>query len=208
VTAALAEAKVWRDQARTAAATGNLERWATALVAVRHAHDLVAQGEANAGLRAQVDAELIAWEQEQDQAQAERRFLDELEAIRGNRREHGDPKQTDAEYAAAFRSFGIDLDQLDPEEAGKRIVQRSEPVELASYLDDWALQRRGARDKKDEASWRRLLAAARAADPNPGAWPCGSRSVAMTGRQSGVWPRTQRPWRSNPHGTSLCSPEH
>ena len=113
---------------------------------------------------------------EQEQAAAERqvaeiardrKLLAELEAIRGNRSEHWDSKRTDAEYAAAFRAFGIDLDQLDPNEAGKRIAQRSQPVELASYLDDWAFQRQNAQDKKDETSWRRLLAAAKAADPDP-----------------------------------------
>jgi tetratricopeptide (TPR) repeat protein len=167
VTAALAEARVWRDQARTATATGNLEPWAAALGAARHAHDLVAQGEADAALRDRVNAEMLALEREQEEAKAERRLLDQLETIRGSRSEHWDPKRTDAEYAAAFRAVGIDLDQLDPNEAGKRIGQRTAVVELASYLDDWAMQRRTARDEKDEASWRRLLAAAQVADRNP-----------------------------------------
>ena len=39
-------------------------------------------------------------------------------------------------------------------------------MELASYLDDWALQRRDAREKKDDPSWRRLLTAAQIADPD------------------------------------------
>jgi serine/threonine-protein kinase len=167
VTAALAEARVWRDQACKATAAGNLELWAAALVAARYAHDLVAQGEADAGLRAQVDAELIALEHEQEEAKAERRLLDQLETIRGSRSEHWDPKRTDAELAAAFRAFGIDLDQLDPREAGKQVARRSAPVELASYLDDWALQRRKSLGGKQDASWRRLLAAAQVADPDP-----------------------------------------
>ncbi len=96
----------------------------------------------------------------------DRTLLGQLEAIRGNGSEHWDTKQLDTDYAAAFRAFGIDLDKLDPEEAGRQIAQRSEPVELASYLDDWAVQRRKARGKTDEASWRRLLAAARVADPH------------------------------------------
>ena len=39
------------------------------------------------------------------------------------------------------------------------------PVELAGYLDDWAFVRRAA--GRPEADWRRLVAAARAADPDP-----------------------------------------
>jgi serine/threonine-protein kinase len=167
VTTALAEAGVWRDQARKATAAGNLDHWATALAAARHAHDLAAQGQADAALRDHVNAELAALEREQHEAQAERRLLDQLETIRGSRSEHWDPKRTDAEYAAAFRAFGIDLDQLDPKEAGKGIAQRSAAVELASYLDEWASRRRKARGQKDEASWHRLLQAAQAADPDP-----------------------------------------
>jgi tetratricopeptide (TPR) repeat protein len=167
VAAALAEARVWRDQARRAAAIGNLDQWATALAAAGHARGLMAQGEANAALRDQVGGELAALEREQEEAKSERRLLDELEGIRANRSEHWDPKQTDAEYAAAFRRFGIDLDQLDPNEAGNRIGKLSAPMELASYLDDWAIRRRSAQEKKDEMPWRRLLAAAQVADPDP-----------------------------------------
>ena len=51
-----------------------------------------------------------------------------------------------------------------PRRPEKRIAERSSPVELASYLDDWALQRRAVRDKTDEASWRKLLTVAKIAD--------------------------------------------
>ncbi len=97
----------------------------------------------------------------------ERTLLARLEAIRGDRSENWDPKRCDEDYAAAFSAFGLDLDRLDPEEAGRQIARRSDPVELASYLDDWAVMRRRARDKKDAATWQRLLAAARAADRDP-----------------------------------------
>ena len=97
--------------------------------------------------------------------------------IRGNRGEHWDPKRSDAEYAAAFHAFGIDLDDLDPKVVGQRIAERSAPVELASFLDDWALLRRLSRGTRDEASWRRLLAAAQAADPDP----CGHGTTESDG---------------------------
>jgi serine/threonine-protein kinase len=184
VTEALAEVGVWRDQARKAAVTGNLDHWTTVLAAARHAQDLVTQGQADAALRDRVHAELIALEREQREAQAERRLLDELEAIRGNRSEHWDRKRTDTEYARAFRGLGIDLDQLAPEEAGKRIARQSAPVELASYLDDWAVQRYNTRGKKDEASWQRLIAAAQAADPDP--WRRALRDLAGRGDLEGL----------------------
>jgi serine/threonine-protein kinase len=173
VTDALAEAERFRGQAQSAAA-GDLTIWSEAIGAAKRARDLLAQGEADAALRKRVTLALtdIEWEQEAAKQRAieierDHRFLSELEAIRGNRSEHWDPKRTDAEYAEAFRSFGIDLDQLDPKDAGRHVAARSEPLELASYLDDWALRRRQARDKKDEAGWRRLFRAAQAADPDP-----------------------------------------
>jgi len=173
VTDALAEAERLRGQAQSAA-LGELTRWTDALGAARRARDLLAEGEADDSLRGRVTTALVELEREQAAArqraaevERDRMLLGQLETIRESRSEHWDPKQTDAEYAAAFRGFGIDLDQLDPTESGKRIAQRSAPVELALYLDDWASQRRKARDKLDDASWRRLLAAAQAADPDP-----------------------------------------
>lgn len=97
----------------------------------------------------------------------DQKLLGRLETIRGNRSEHWNPRQTDRDHAAAFRDFGLDPDRLDPEEAGKQIARRSEPVELAAYLDDWAVQRVAAREKIDVATWRRLLVAAQVADPDP-----------------------------------------
>jgi serine/threonine-protein kinase len=184
VAAALGEAIVWRDQARKSAATGSLDHWATALAAARHARDLVAQGETEPALREQVEGNLTALEREQEAAKAERRLLDELETIRGSESEHWDPKRTDAGYAAAFRAFGIDLDQLEPNEAGKRLAQHAAAVELASYLDDWALARVTARGKKDETSWRRLAAAAQATDPDP--WRVALRDQIGRGDQDAL----------------------
>jgi len=173
VTEALAEAERLRGQAQIAG-DDNKVKWFEAVVAATRARDLLAEGEADQALRQRVDDVLAGLVREQAAApeqaaemERDRKLLGELEAIRGNRSEHNDPKRTDTDYAAAFRAFGIDLDQLGPEEAGKQIGRRSAPVELVSYLDDWAVQRRKARDKEDEASWRRLLAAAQVADPNP-----------------------------------------
>ena len=79
---------------------------------------------------------------------------------------------TDRSYATAFRDFGIDLDQLDPAEAGRRLDVRSNPLELAFFVDDWALVRlevsgEECAGRQDALAWRRLIAVACAADPDP-----------------------------------------
>ena len=190
VSDALADAERLLGKAQSAV-PGDLSLWSEAASAARHARDLLAQGESDRALQKRVDATLALVEERQ--AAAERtaaeiardtKLLAELEAVRGNRSEHWDAKQSDAEYTAVFRAFGIDLDQLDPLEAGQRIAQRSQPIELASYLDDWALQRKEAKQKKDETSWRRLLAAAKAADPD--SWRVALRNVIGRSDQRGA----------------------
>jgi serine/threonine protein kinase/Flp pilus assembly protein TadD len=68
-------------------------------------------------------------------------------------------------YATAFREYGIDVESLEPSEAAARIRGRKIRLELALALDFWALILRG-RDPAPGASGRRLLAVARAADPD------------------------------------------
>jgi eukaryotic-like serine/threonine-protein kinase len=95
----------------------------------------------------------------------DRKLLSELESIRGNRADHNNPKQTDAEYAAAFRQAGLDLDATDSKQAGAWLAARSAPIELASFLDDWVMVRVSAHASRKDTD--HLFAAARAADPNP-----------------------------------------
>ncbi len=173
VNGALADVERLRGQAQSAAAD-DPARWSEAAEAAHRARDLLAQGEADEATRARVADVLDAVEHEHAAAAErateilrDRALLARLETIRGDRSEHWDPKQTDADYAAAFAAFGVNPDRLDPEEAGKRLGRRSDPVELASYLDDWAVMRRKARGDQEGASWRRLLAASRTADPHP-----------------------------------------
>ena len=94
----------------------------------------------------------------------DRIMLAELESVRGNRVDHRELKRSDAEYADVFRQAGLDLDATGPEEAGRWLASRTEPVEMAGYLDDWAFVRR--RLGRPEADWRRLVAAARVGDPD------------------------------------------
>jgi eukaryotic-like serine/threonine-protein kinase len=191
VTDALAEAERFHGEAQSAA-LGDLAKWSAALGAAQRARDLLAEGEADNALRERVTAVMVDLEREQGVAQEraadlerDRKLLGELETIRTARSEHWDPKQADAGYAAAFRAFGLDLDQLDPQEAGMQIKGRSDPVALVSFLDDWAVQRWRARIDEQEASWRRLIGAAKAADPDP--WRGAVRDLIGRDDQKALW---------------------
>jgi tetratricopeptide (TPR) repeat protein len=75
-----------------------------------------------------------------------------------------------AAYADAFQWYGLNVERLDPREAGARIRSRSIRVQLAAALQHWALLRsREARrhGRKDgDVFGKHLLAVARAADPD------------------------------------------
>jgi tetratricopeptide (TPR) repeat protein len=71
---------------------------------------------------------------------------------------------TDAAYVAAFAAIDVDPFRQTAAESGDRLRARSVPVQLAAALDDWAAVRRF---QKDEPGCLRLLAVARAADPDP-----------------------------------------
>jgi serine/threonine-protein kinase len=151
---------------------GAMTKWAEARSAAKRAEGLLAEGEADAPLRRRVASLLAGLDREQADAAEKAHRLDvdhtlltDLEAVRGARAEHLDAKRTDAGYAAAFRKAGLDLDVREPAEAGRWLASRSEPVELAGYLDDWATVRQKA--GRADADGRRLVAAARGADPDP-----------------------------------------
>ncbi len=92
-------------------------------------------------------------------------MLADLESVRGSRVTNPGLKRTDTDYAEAFRKAGLDLDATRPDEAGKWLASRTDPIELAGYIDDWAFVRRAA--GRPEPAWRQLVAAARGGDPDP-----------------------------------------
>jgi tetratricopeptide (TPR) repeat protein/tRNA A-37 threonylcarbamoyl transferase component Bud32 len=96
-------------------------------------------------------------------------MLAELERIRLDRailRAGEFDPGTDSAYAAAFRSYGVDVDSVGPAEAGTRLRDRAIAAHLASGLDDWAILRKKRRGKEDRG-WRRLLDVAGQTDPEP-----------------------------------------
>jgi serine/threonine protein kinase/tetratricopeptide (TPR) repeat protein len=74
-----------------------------------------------------------------------------------------DPRGADAAYAKAFREYGIDVDSLEPQEAATRVRARKIMLQLSVALDRWARRRKESGQGKD---WQRLVAVARAADPD------------------------------------------
>ncbi len=168
---ALADASRLLCEARSAP-PGDAGRWAAAAVAAKRAEGLLTQGEAAPALKgrvetlmAGVDRERTAAAEKARQIEIDRTLLGDLESIRANLVIHREPKRADAEYAAVFRKAGLDLDSTGPEEAGKWLASRTDPIEMAGYLDDWAFVRR--RVGRPESDWRRLVSAARGGDPDP-----------------------------------------
>jgi serine/threonine-protein kinase len=80
-------------------------------------------------------------------------------------------RQADAEYARAFRDFGIDIDALAPAEAAAQITGRGISPALVKALDEWGPLRRRARGQNDPG-WKKLVEIARLADPDPGRIRC------------------------------------
>jgi serine/threonine protein kinase/Tfp pilus assembly protein PilF len=134
-------------------------RWPEAREAARRAEGLLAPDGGSEALVGRVRQQL-----------ADLAIVERVETIRLGRRVRGDTaddQQADRDYAEAFRAYGIDVEALEPGEAAGRLATRAVRRELAAALDDWAMVCRSMR-KHDGLAWKRLLALARAADPDPG----------------------------------------
>jgi serine/threonine-protein kinase len=170
---ALAEAQVQGAQ-------GN---WAGALAAVRRAESLAASPSAPADLRRHVTAAAAEFQSQAAAAERDRRMLDRLVEIRAHRAggthsAHAFPRQyrvgVVAEYAVAFREYGIDVVAMSPGETAEAIRARpAVAAQLTAALDDWALEcaeRYRSLEPlfpADQHDWQNLVEAARLADPDP-----------------------------------------
>ena len=120
--------------------------WVRAIEAARRAEALVARGEASEELRNRVRTVLAGIEREKAEAEAaekDRHMVERLAGVHNDLGVHQDWQKADAEYAAAFRGYGVDLDALDPDEAGAILAASPVAPELANALDQWAFLRRG-----------------------------------------------------------------
>ena len=110
--------------------------------------------------------ELVRERETVDAVEKDRRIVERLAAVLNDFGVHSDERKANADYAAAFRAYGVDVDSLDPLAAGRLLSASPVAPELASALDQWAILRRG-RVLRDLAGADRLVAVARAADPDP-----------------------------------------
>jgi eukaryotic-like serine/threonine-protein kinase len=144
---------------RESEAQGGQGKWAEAVGAARRARGLLEGGPADEGLRRRVDERLAD--------------LDLVARLEGVRLEFAvtmgkGPSGfawVGESYAAAFRGYGIDVDELDPDEAGRRLHACAVRAELAAALVDWALHRR-VTPRRGRRCWRELLELACVADPD------------------------------------------
>ena len=168
VDAALAEASKKRDRARDADG-GDPVPWVEAIEAARRAESLLGGGDAGAELHDRVRtfmAELVRERDAAEGAEKDRRMVERLAAIQNDLGVHNDDAKADAEYAAAFRAYGVDPDRMEPEAAGRALAASPAVADLANALDHWAFLRRG-RPCATRPARSRLVAIARAADPDP-----------------------------------------
>ena len=164
---ALADASMKRD--RAIAAGGDPVPWVEAIEAARRAESLLESVDAGAVSSTRVRgflAEVIREGAEAEAAEKDRRIVERLAAILNDFGVHADDRQADAEYAAAFRAYGVDPNAPDPAASGGALAASPAAADLASALDQWAFLRRG-RALRDPIGAERLVAMARAADPDP-----------------------------------------
>jgi eukaryotic-like serine/threonine-protein kinase len=175
VNSALAEANLLRGQAK--GTPDNPANWSAAVSAAKRAEGLLAGGEADDDLRGRVANllnELGAEQEAAVQAKAERErdremaaWLDEIRLEKSTVNGSDlDIDRGDALYAGAYRVYGIDVEQLPPEEAARQIAGRPIRQELVVALDDWAWG--GSRKRKQQTSLeQKLVTIAQIADPDP-----------------------------------------
>ena len=203
VNAALDEATLRRGQAR-AATIGDLSNWPRALASAKEARSHLVAGDPTPALRDRVNELLVLLEREQAdatrraaEADRDHKFLDRLEMIEfdTHQDDHGSA-WADTAYLAAFREFGVDVDKIEPVEAGRFLANRSVPLELAYYLHDWALQYNYIEHLHPKQI--RIISVANATDPDPCAVNYGSNSLHQVLKPFVKWRRTRQFCRSNP----------
>ena len=169
----LNETRRLQDAAR-GADEGDLARWSEALASLERVKGLLAQG-GDAAQKREADELRDSITFERDLARKGTEWLSRLTDVRSTKADDAEGLTADAGYSAIFREAGIDPDVLPAEEVGSR-VRALRPMlaqGLVAALDDWSAVRRGQRN--DEAGRKRLVAAARAADPD--AWRNGLREA-------------------------------
>ncbi|MHC4898155.1 MAG: tetratricopeptide repeat protein [Planctomycetota bacterium] len=135
VTVAMEEAILLQGKARSAP-VGDLRSWELAIASAAHAASLAQTGGVSEEMQHRVGSLLAALREERNRAEGDRRMVERLDAIRAAWVQDSTEDQ-DREYELAFRTYGIDISTLDPEEAA-RLVQASDIfVDLVIAIDNW-----------------------------------------------------------------------
>jgi tetratricopeptide (TPR) repeat protein len=132
------------------------EKWPEARSAVHRARGVLAGVWVDEALRWQIE------ELDRDVEMALRLQEARLRGAAAGKRSAFDVAALAAAYEEAFAWYGLDVDHLDPQQAGEFIRSRSIALQLVAALDDWAfIGKRGSKGR------RHLLAISRVADPDP-----------------------------------------
>ena len=107
-------------------------------------------------------------------AEKDRRIVERLAAVLNDLGVHNDGQKADAEYAAAFRAYGVDLDAIDPDAPARPGRQPGRPPELANAPRSVGLPASGAR-LRDPAGANVWSRSPRRPIPTRGGIGCGTR---------------------------------
>ena len=124
VDGALADASKKRELAR--ASGSDPVPWVEAIETARRAESLLDSDGPGNGLRDRVHAFVVELVQERDvlaASEKDRRIVERLAATLNDLAVHNDEVKTEAEFASAFRAYGVDLDQQDPS-GGRQVACR------------------------------------------------------------------------------------
>ena len=172
---ALSEGSKKRDQARDADGVAPVA-WVEAIEAARRAESLLGGGDAGARTRSREGFHGGTGRERNaaEAAEKDRRMVERLAAIHNDLGVHNDAAKADADYAAAFRAYGVDPDRMLRKRSARRCGQpggrgpgqRSRSLGLPPPRPGLAGPCRRTR----------LIAAARAADPTHGGTGSGTPS--------------------------------
>ena len=154
VTEALEEADRWEQSAN----------WRDALAAALRADVLADRQETAESLRA------IVRNRRHDLEMVLRLEEIRMEMAVAKEDEASDWDLGDRLFAESFRTYGVDVELLEPEDVARQLPVGPVRVEFVAALDNWAVARWKARWKnrpEQKESVKRLFAAANAADPDP-----------------------------------------
>jgi tetratricopeptide (TPR) repeat protein len=177
---ALAEASEWFGRAQLAP-PDDLAPWQRADAAAERVRGLLTAGDVDPQAAAQAGRILVALEEAKGQAEAraaqrerDRRMLarlDEIRLIQDVGPRTFDYARAVAEYDRAFRDYEIDPDR--PTDSAPRLADSPIRAALLLALDDWI-------DRHTDAKARgRLLALAKAAEPEPDGWAAKLRDARV-----------------------------